>query len=338
MNSVSPFARSLLALAVIAAILLVIPLTASRQVVVLVTEIAAVLSIALMWNLLAGFGGIVFMGFQVFIGIGGYTLFVAANKLGLPPFPLVLLSALVCAIFALAITPILFRLGGAQLAIGSWVVSEVVRLVVYHTNALGAGGGISLTAMRGVDRSIRMLATYSTSAIILVIALLLCVILMRGRFGLALRAMKDSPIAAEALGVPIRRTQTHILLMTAAISGAAGACYYMITLQVSPTAAFSVNWMALILFSVILGGIGTLEGPIVGVIIYFLLRETMGNVGSVYFIVLGILAIGVTLFAPAGAWGLLRNLFKIDLLPIRRKMPREAHLAEGKSMPGVLTL
>jgi len=330
MNSVSPFARSLFALAITAAILVAVPLVASRQAVVLITEVAAVLSIALMWNLLAGFGGIVFMGFQVFIGIGGYTLFVAANSLELTPFPLVILSALVCATFGLAITPVLFRLGGAQLAIGSWVVSEVVRLVVYHTNSLGAGGGISLTAMRGVNRSVRILATYSTSAIVLMTALVLCVFLMRGRFGLALRAMKDSPVAAEAMGVPIRRTQTYILLITAAISGAAGACYYMIALQVSPTAAFSVNWMALILFSVILGGIGTLEGPIVGVVIYFVLRETMGNIGSLYFIVLGILAIGVTLFAPAGAWGLLRTGFKFDVLPIRRKMPSEINLRERK--------
>ena len=78
--------------------------------------------------------------------------------------------------------------------------------------------------------------------------------------------------------------------------------------------------MAIILFAVILGGIGTLEGPIVGVAIYFLLRETMGNIGSLYFIILGLLAIGVTLFAPGGAWGLLKSLIKIDLLPIRRQM------------------
>jgi Branched-chain amino acid transport system / permease component len=89
--------------------------------------------------------------------------------------------------------------------------------------------------------------------------------------------MKDSPLAAEAMGVSIRRTRTYVLLIAAAVGGAAGACYYMVTLQVSPTAGFSMNWMAIILFAVILGGIGTLEGPIVGVAVYFLLRETMGK-------------------------------------------------------------
>jgi branched-chain amino acid transport system permease protein len=319
----SPLARSLAAVGILAAVLLVIPLAGSRYAILLTTEIAAVLSIALMWNLLAGFGGIVFMGFQVFIGIGGYTLFVASNGLGLPPFPFVVLSALVCAGFALLITPILFRLSGAQLAIGSWVISEVIRLIVYHTSALGGGGGMALTTVRGIDRSVRLFATYGTSALVLLVALLACIALMRGRFGLALRAMKDSPLAAEAMGVTIRKTQTYVLLVAAAIGGAAGACYYMVVLQVSPTAGFSMNWMAIILFAVILGGIGTLEGPIVGVAIYFLLRETMGNIGSLYFIILGLLAIGVMLLAPGGAWSLLKSVIRIDLLPIRRTM-REA--------------
>lgn len=323
MTLASPLARSLVAVGLLAAVLLAIPFAGSRYAILLTTEIAAVLAIALMWNLLAGFGGIVFMGFQVFIGIGGYTLFIAANGFGMPPFPFVLLSAIVCAGFALLITPILFRLSGAQLAIGSWVISEVVRLIVYHTGPLGGGGGIALTAVRGIDRSVRLFATYGTAVVILLIALLTCVGLMRSRFGLALRAMKDSPLAAEAMGVTIRKTQTYVLLIAAAIGGAAGACYYMIALQVSPTAGFSMNWMAIILFAVILGGIGTLEGPIVGVAIYFLLRETMGNIGSLYFIILGVLAIGVTLFVPGGAWGLLKSLIKIDLLPIRRQM-REA--------------
>ena len=323
----SPLARSLAAVGILAAVLLVIPLAGSRYAILLTTEIAAVLSIALMWNLLAGFGGIVFMGFQVFIGIGGYTLFVASNGLGLPPFPFVVLSALVCAGFALLITPILFRLSGAQLAIGSWVISEVIRLIVYHTSALGGGGGMALTAVRGIDRSVRLFATYGTSALVLLVALLACIMLMRGRFGLALRAMKDSPLAAEAMGVTIRKTQTYVLLVAAAIGGAAGACYYMVVLQVSPTAGFSMNWMAIILFAVILGGIGTLEGPIVGVAIYFLLRETMGNIGSLYFIILGLLAIGVMLLAPGGAWSLLKSVIRIDLLPIRRTMRKAGQSA-----------
>ncbi|CAN7548021.1 branched-chain amino acid ABC transporter permease [Rhizobium leguminosarum] len=313
--------RSLLVIALIAIALAVLPFVAPRQWIVLFTEICALLAIAMMWNLLAGFGGIVFMGFHVFIGIGGYILFVTANALGVMPFPLVIASAAGCAVFAFAVTPVLFRLTGAQLAIGTWVIAEVVRLIVYHTDFLGAGGGISLVAMRGVPRDIRLLLTFATAAVILVIALTTTLILMQGRFGLALRAIRDNPVAAEAMGVSIRRTQTIILVIAAAIAGAAGGAYYLIALQISPTSGFSINWTAAILFIVILGGIGTIEGPIVGAVVYFVLRETMSGTGATYFIVLGLLAIIVTLFAPKGIWGYVRTSTGIDVLPIRRRSP-----------------
>jgi branched-chain amino acid transport system permease protein len=311
--------RSFLVIAVLALALILVPVLGSRQSVNLMAEIAAVLTIALMWNLLAGFGGIIFMGFQVFVGIGGYALFMAANAFGVMPFPFILLSAAFCALTALAITPILFRLQGAQFAIASWVISEVVRLVVFHTPALGGGGGISLIAMRNVPRALRMYGTYGAAALVLIVALLACVILMRSRLGLALRAIRDNPGAAEAMGIDLRRAQRLVLMISAAIAGAAGGVFYMIALQIGPGTAFSMNWMAITLFVVILGGIGTLEGPIVGVAVYFLLRETLSDLGSVYFIILGLMAIAVTLLFPKGAWGGLRRFLGKDLLPIRRE-------------------
>jgi branched-chain amino acid transport system permease protein len=317
------FNRSFIVLAIIAVLLILVPVFGSRQTVNLVAEISAVLAIALMWNLLAGFGGIVFMGFQVFVGIGGYAVFMAANAFQVLPFPFILLSAALCALTAFAITPILSRLQGAQFAIASWVISEVVRLVVFHTAVLGGGGGISLTAMRSVPREVRMYGTYGSAALVLIIALAVCVLLMRSRTGLALRAIRDNATAAEAMGIDLRRTQRLVMMIAAAIAGAAGGAYYMLALQIGPSTAFSMNWMAITLFVVILGGIGTLEGPIVGVLVYFLLRETLSDLGSVYFILLGLMAILVTLLFPKGAWGGLRKLIRLDLLPTQRN-PRES--------------
>lgn len=314
---------SFFVLAIIAVLLILVPVFGSRQTVNLVAEISAVLAIALMWNLLAGFGGIVFMGFQVFVGIGGYAVFMAANAFQVLPFPFILLSAALCALTAFAITPILSRLQGAQFAIASWVISEVVRLVVFHTAVLGGGGGISLTAMRSVPREVRMYGTYGSAALVLIIALVVCVLLMRSRTGLALRAIRDNATAAEAMGIDLRRTQRLVMMIAAAIAGAAGGAYYMLALQIGPSTAFSMNWMAITLFVVILGGIGTLEGPIVGVLVYFLLRETLSDLGSVYFILLGLMAILVTLLFPKGAWGGLRKLIRLDLLPTQRN-PRES--------------
>ncbi len=310
--------RSFIVLAVIVLFLILVPILGSRSTVNLVAEMAAVLAIALMWNLLAGFGGMVFMGFQVFVGIGGYAVFMAANGFQVLPFPFILLSAALCALTALAIMPILSRLQGAQFAIASWVISEVVRLTVFQTSVLGGGGGISLTAMRSVPRELRMYGTYGSAALVLIVALVVCVFLMRSRVGLALRAIRDNATAAEAMGIDLRRTQRLVMMIAAAVAGAGGGAYYMLALQIGPGTAFSMNWMAITLFVVILGGIGTLEGPIVGVVVYFLLRETLSDLGSVYFILLGLMAILVTLLFPKGAWGGLRQLIGQDLLPIRR--------------------
>ena len=133
---------------------------------------------------------------------------------------------------------------------------------------------------------------------------------------LGLRAMRDSEPAASAMGVDIASVRLVTLVIAAAITGAAGGAYYISSLQITPGSAFSLNWIAIIIFVVILGGIGSVEGPIIGAIVYFLLRETLSGLGPVYFVLAGLLAIGVTIFMPEGVWGLIRRLFKIDLLPV----------------------
>lgn len=287
----------------------------------ILTEFCAVLAMALIWNVLAGFAGLFLMGFQVFIGVGGYALFFIANQMGIVPFYVLPLAALGSGLLAALIAPALFRLSGAQLAIGSWVIAEIVRLVVYHTDALGGGGGISLIAMRLVARPDRMPLTFGAAVLVLAITLAIIVLVMNSKYGLALRSMRDNETAAEALGVNVFWTRLAVLLIGGGLAGAAGAVYYLLALNVSPSSGFSINWTATILFIVILGGIGTLEGPILGALIYFVLREWTLQAGTGFFIAIGLLAILVTIFLPGGLWGLVRKVLPFDLLPIRKRMP-----------------
>lgn len=303
-------------LAAIAAMLAATGILGSRPTVLLATEFCSVLAIALMWNVLAGFAGIVLIGMPLFIGAGGYALYVCANTLGVVPYPMVLAGGLASGLVALVVAPVLFRLSGAQLGIGSWVLSEIARILVLQSKALGAGGGINLEVMRQVPRSERLVLNFACSATVLMVALVTVVALMRGRFGLGLRAMRDSEAAAEAMGVDIRRVRLQVLVICTAITGAAGGSYYISNLQITPDSAFTVNWMSIIIFITVLGGIGTVEGPIVGALVYFALRETLVSLGSVYFIIVGTIAIGVTIFFPAGLWGLLRRAIGFDLLPV----------------------
>jgi branched-chain amino acid transport system permease protein len=308
-------------LAAIAAALAAAGFFGSRPTILLATEFCSVLAIALMWNVLAGYAGIVLIGMPLFIGVGGYALYLSANAIGAAPYPMVLAGALASGLVALAVAPVLFRLSGAQLAIGSWVLSEIARILVLQSKALGAGGGVNLEVMKLVPRSERLMLNFACSATVLMIALVTVVVAMRGRFGLGLRAMRDSEAAAEAMGVDIGRVRLQALVICAAVSGAAGGSYYISNLQITPDSAFSVNWMAIIIFITVLGGIGTVEGPIIGALVYFALRETLSGLGSVYFIIVGLIAIGVTIGSPAGLWGLVRRGIGFDLLPVVQTPP-----------------
>lgn len=309
----------------VAVVLCLLPLVLSKAGLVLATEFCVVLAIALAWNLLAGFSGIVLIGMPLFIGAGGYTLYLVANALGIPPYPAILAGAVVPAVIAYALSPLLFRLEGAQLAIGSWVMAEVARLLCLITPAVGAGGGLNLEVLRLVPRSLRLPLNFAFAAIVLFITLSAIVILLKSRFGLGLRAMRDSDAAAEAMGVNTSRVKLLTLITATALSGAAGACYYITSIQITPSSAFSQNWIAITIFIVILGGIGSVEGPIFGAIVYYLLRETLSDLGPGYFVISGLLAITVTIFLPEGVWGLIKRLIRIDLLPIAHHEARRVH-------------
>lgn len=313
--------RAFLPLLVAALILAILPLFASRGLILVISEGAVLLAIATAWNMLASFGGIVLVGLPLFIGIGGYSTFVIANTLGIPPHLVLPIAGLISAAAGLLVSPLLFRLNGAQLAIGSWVMAEVGRLAVLQSDWLGAGGGINLRAIRAVPRAIRFDLNYGVAVAVALISLGAVLFLMRSRWGTALRAFGDSEAAATAVGIDPTRLRQLTLALTAGLTGLAAGAYYIQVLQIAPGSAFGINWMAVVIFIVVLGGIGSLEGPIIGAIVYFALRESLAGLGEVYFVLMGALAIGITIFMPYGIWGALRSGLGLSLFPIMRKPP-----------------
>ena len=145
--------------------------------------------------------------------------------------------------------------------------------------------------------------------------------LLRSRYGLALSAIGDSEDAAESTGVDVFRTKFLIYILTAAAAGMIGALIFLQKARISPDAAFSlIDWTAYVIFIVVIGGIGTMEGPIIGVAIFYLLQYYLAALGSWYLILLGALAIMLMSFAPAGVWGVISRVFDITLFPVRRRL------------------
>jgi len=140
---------------------------------------------------------------------------------------------------------------------------------------------------------------------------------LRSRQGLALTAIRDNETAASSLGIDIWRTKFFVYVVAAALTAAIGALFFLTKLRISPDAAFSVNdWTAFVIFIVVIGGIGTVEGPIIGTLIFFALRESLADLGSAYLLILGAVAIVVMLKAPKGVWGLIRDRFDLELFPL----------------------
>jgi branched-chain amino acid transport system permease protein len=285
-----------------------------------IDEMACYLVFAMMWNLLAGYGGMVSIGQQAFLGLGGYALVVMGNFLGVNPFVAVPLAALLTAVVALPVARLAFRLQGGYFAIGTWVIAEVFRLSIANSSAVGGGSGTSLTALRGIEKATRVRLTFWLCLGAAVGAVALVYGLLRSRRGLALLAMRDSEIAAESQGVDVRATKLGVYLVAAFGAGLAGALYFLGNLRISPDAAFSVNWTAFSIFIVMIGGIGTIEGPIVGVALFYLLNKFLSDYGAWYLVGLGGLAIVVTIKFPHGLWGAFARRFDVHVFPIQRRV------------------
>jgi branched-chain amino acid transport system permease protein len=283
-------------------------------------EMACYLIFAMMWNLLAGYGGMVSIGQQAFLGLGGYALLVMGNFLGVNPFIAVPLAALITMLIALPVSQLAFRLQGGYFAIGTWVISEVFRLSIANISAVGGGSGTSLTALRGIEKATRQSLTFWLCLGGAVASIALVYWFLRSRQGLALLAIRDSEVASESQGVNVRATKRGVYLVAAFGAGLAGALYFLGNLRISPDAAFTVNWTAFAIFIVVIGGIGTIEGPIVGVILFYLLNKVFSDYGTWYLVGLGLLAIVVTIKFPHGLWGWLSHRFDLHFFPVQRRL------------------
>jgi branched-chain amino acid transport system permease protein len=304
----------------IAAVLVAAPWWGSIATERLVGEFMVYLALASLWNLLAGYTGLVSVGQQAFVGIGAYVLISLALLAGWNPLFAVPAAGVAAALIAIPVGMLVFRLHGAYFAIGTWVVSEAIRLFVAQISVLGGGSGISLPTdvmkMVGATKFWREATIYWLALALGLGTLAIVYSLLRSRLGLALTAIRDNELASESLGVRIERIKFAVYVLVAGVTAMVGGLIELQKVRMSPDAGFSVNdWTAFVIFIVVIGGIGTIEGPIIGTLLYFVLREFLADLGSVYLMILGALAIVVMLLAPKGIWGFVKDRIGITLFP-----------------------
>lgn len=316
---------------VLLVVLIAAPWWAGRADMRLMGEVFLYLALASLWNLMAGYAGLVSVGQQAYVGFGGYMLFTMTMFVGLHPLLAIAAAGILGAAISVPVAALIFRLRGAYFAIGTWVMAEVFRLVFAQVSALGGGSGSSLPT--GIvksladGRSARESLSYWLALGAAVVVLAAVYLLLRSRKGLALTAIRDNELAASSLGIDIWRLKFMVYVAVSGLTAMVGALIFLQKLRISPDAAFSVNdWTAFVIFIVVIGGIGTIEGPIIGTLIFFALRETLADLGTIYLLVMGLVAIVVMLKAPRGVWGLIRDRFDLRIFPLGYSVERRTEI------------
>ena len=271
--------------------------------------------LAAMWNALAGYAGLVSVGQQLFVGLGAYFTIKLADW-GLNPFVAMLAAGAIVAAIAVPLSFPMLRLRGGEFAIGMWVVAELAHLLVNLDPLVRGEPGTSLIALNAFDPVLRRDIIYWLALAALVGLLGGLFLLLRSRAGAAIQAIRDNEEAAASLGVRVTSTKRLIFVLAAFGVGLAGSLWLATALTFQPKAFFSVQWTAYMIFMVLVGGIGTFEGAILGAVLFFAIETWFGAAGVWYLVGLGATALIFALALPRGIWGAIERRTGLRLLPV----------------------
>lgn len=293
-----------------------LPFWASEYALMVTLLVFLYMSLGQMWNLLAGYSGLVSLGQQIFIGIGGYSLAVVTEIYHFPVVVGIVAGGFVSVLFALVISQPVFKMRGVYFTIGTWIAAEALAVFFSNWTYVRSGQGFNITASYNLTTGDMYYGALAIGfgSVALVYALL------RSRLGLALMAIRDNELAAETLGVELYKTKLQCFLISAFVTGVTGGALYLSIAYVQPFAAFGIDWTVAMVFMVIIGGIGTIEGPVLGAIFYVLIKQFLYDYPGISMLILGVLAIIVIFAAPRGIVGTLQDRYGFQILTARRRI------------------
>ena len=271
--------------------------------------------LAVMWNALVGFCGLVSIGQQAFFGLGAYAA-VRLASLGVSVYPSLFLGAVIVGLFSLPLSAVMLRLRGGEFAIGMWVVSELAHLLVNLDTLVRGETGTSLIELNVYSIETRREVTYWSALTAMTLLLALVFWLLRSPLGAAIRAIRDNEEAAESIGVRVASAKRIVFVLAAFGAALAGALWVATALTFQPKAYFSPLWTAYMIFMALVGGLGTFEGAILGAIVFFGIEAWFGEAGVWYLVGLGATALVFALAFPRGLWGWVEDHAALRLLPI----------------------
>ena len=301
-----------------------LPLIASALVVDKLTLLFVLVMFAVMWNLLAGYAGLVSVGQQVFVGLGGYGM-IRLVEAGLPPFAALVVGALLTGVAAWVLSWFVLRMKAGEFAIATWVIAEAIRAVVSFDPLIQGETGTSLVALNAYAPDVRRATIYLMALVAMAGMLWGTWRLLQGRIGAQSQAIRDDEEAAASIGISTFRVKQRIYILASVGCALAGALWLASAITYQPRTAFGVQWSVFMLFMVLVGGIGSFVGPVLGALLFFALQEIFGDFGAWYLAGVGIVAMVFALYLPGGLVGLWLGRGRAEPLSMRKhlRLPSE---------------
>ena len=310
-------------LLVVLAALFTLPAWGGAYTVMLVMYMSMYITLGHMWNLLTGYAGLVSLGQQMYIGVGGFTLAILSNNFGVPLIPGLVIGGLVSVAIAVGLSHLLLHMKGMYFSIATWMFAEAMMLILSGMEYFGKGQGLFIIEARKLGPVER----YYYALVLVVLVMIVVVLVLRSKLGLGLFAIRDNDVSSETCGVPQFRSKLYCMMLSGFVTGVLGGVFYISQVWVQPSAAFSIRWTVAAVFIVVIGGIGTIAGPVLGGIIYVYLSQylaTLDQIGSLNMVILGVIAVAVILLAPKGIIGTLQDKLNFEIISVRRWSDRAA--------------
>jgi branched-chain amino acid transport system permease protein len=311
--------RSILIFVIFAALLAGVPLSGNNYYMQQATFVAMFSALALSWNIIGGYAGYPSFATAAFVGLGSYAGAMLQNA-GVPMVLAWVGATAVTGLFAAMLGFGLLRMRGHYFAVGSISVVEVLRLVTSTwSDFTGGGDGLNLPMLPGGPEFAGRVFLYAMLGIML-IAFVMTVLVDRGRLGFGLRCIEQNEDAADMVGVDVRRYKTAGFTLSAFLCGTVGAISASWVAYIAPTDAFSILLTLKVPVMVLLGGPGTLLGPVIGATAFIVIEQAVWSRFLEYNqAALGIVIVLVIFLLPGGVLGRLRHRRKASAKPETQK-------------------
>lgn len=270
------------------------------------------------WNVIGGYCGQVSNGHSLFYGIGAYTVAITCQYWKISPWISIWLGVVISMVVAFIFGKPLLRLKGHVFAISTMALAECARIIFVNWKWVGGATGVYIYT-KGVNEYLYMqfknpLNYYYVFLIFVVAILVMIKILDKSKFFYYLRTIKGNEMAAESVGIDVAKYKNRAYIMSAAIVSIGGSLYAQFLLYIDPATIMTLNISMMIVLTAVMGGVGTVEGPILGAIVLTTISEYsrvyLGQYGGLDLILYGVLVILIVLFIPGGILSIFNKWFE----------------------------